>query len=52
MKWVGKLTEYFEISKQELIVDWFGDKISLEIKDNQLAVDVIDKVRNKIFKSC
>ena len=43
-----KLAEFYNLPKQELLIDWFADKIIYELKDVEYANDVLIVAEEKI----
>lgn len=45
---VKKIAKYFDIPKDKLITSWLSDKVFYEIKDEELAIDVLKEAEAKI----
>lgn len=43
-----KLADFYNLSKQELLIDWFSDKIIYELKDIDYANDILTVAEEKI----
>lgn len=43
-----KLADFYSLSKQELLIDWFSDKIIYELKDVDFANDILIVAEEKI----
>lgn len=43
-----KLAEFYNLPKQDLLIDWFSDKIIYELKDVDYANDILIVAEEKI----
>ena len=43
-----KLADFYNLSKQDLLIDWFSDKIIYELKDVDFANDILMVAEEKI----
>lgn len=43
-----KLAEFYDLSQQDLLIEWFSDKITYELKDVDYANDILIVAEEKI----
>lgn len=43
-----KLADFYNLSKQDLLIDWFSDKIIYELRDVDFANDILMVAEEKI----
>lgn len=43
-----KLAEFYDLSQQDLLIEWFSDKITYELKDVDYANDILIIAEEKI----